>query len=76
MAQVAMTTPGALTVRMASMEVVSSCVSNSLCPLKMTPVPAMYSCFAGENSLQWEKKERKERKTSARCLQGPHEASL
>lgn len=50
MAQVAMTTPGALTVRMASMEVVNSCVSSSLCPLKMTQVPAMYSCFAGENS--------------------------
>lgn len=50
MAQVAMTTPGALTVRMASMEVVNSCVSSSLCPLKMTQVPATYSCFAGENS--------------------------
>lgn len=49
MAQVAMTTPEALTARMASMEDVNSCVSSSSCPLKMTPVPATYSCFAGEN---------------------------
>lgn len=50
MAQVAMTTPGASTARMASMEAVNSCVSSSLCPLKMTPVPATCLCFAGEDN--------------------------
>lgn len=50
MAQVAMTTPGALTARMASMEAANSCVSSSSCPSKMTPVPATCSCFAGENN--------------------------
>lgn len=50
MAQVAMTTLGALTARMASMEAVNSCVSSRSCPSKMTPVPATYSCFVGENN--------------------------
>lgn len=53
MAQVAMTTPAALTARMASMAAVNSCVSSSLCPLKMTPVLTTCSCFVGEKSVQW-----------------------
>lgn len=50
MARVAMTTPGALTARMASMGAANSCACSSLCPSKMTQVPAMCSCFAGENN--------------------------
>lgn len=50
MARVAMTTPEASTARMASMVAASSCVSSSSYPSKMTPVPAMCSCFVGENN--------------------------
>lgn len=50
MARVAMTTPEASTARMASMADASSCVSSSSYLSKMTLVPAMCSCFVGENN--------------------------
>lgn len=55
-----MTTRGVSTVRTATTEGANSCVSSSLWPWKMTPVPATCSCFVGENDnsclklIKWE----------------------